>query len=267
MYKYGFIGAGNMGGAIINAVAKCVDPSSMYISDRSEEKTTGLSSTTGCVISDNEKVAAECDMIFLGVKPQMMEEVLSGIKDILRERKERFVLVSMAAGTDIATIRRLAGGDYPVIRIMPNLPVLVGEGMTFYCTADATEDDVMIFREAMKMSGAVCGIKEELIDVGSAVAGCSPAYVAMFIEALADGGVMAGLTRSDALFFAEQAVAGTAKLLIASGAHPEEFKDRVCSPGGTTIAGVKALEDKGFRSAVISACCASLDKTKELTKK
>lgn len=266
MNKIGFIGSGNMGGAIISAVCRCTDPSSVYIADKDEAKTKALSEETGCNVSDNASVAQSCGMIFLGVKPQMLEEMLAGIRNILAERKDRFVLVSMAAGTEIDTVRRYAGGEYPVIRIMPNLPVMVGEGMTFFCTKGTNDEEVEAFTEAMKMSGSVKSLKEELMDVGSAVAGCSPAYVAMFIEALADGGVMAGLTRADALFFAEQAVAGTAKLLMATGEHPESFKDRVCSPGGTTIAGVKALEDRGMRSAVINACCASLDRTKEISK-
>ena len=171
----------------------------------------------------------------------------------------------MAAGISIARVQELAGKSCPVIRIMPNTPASIGEGMILYACSDSyPEYEQRVFLEAMAGAGQLSSLPEHLIDAGSAVAGCGPAFVDLFIEALADGGVACGLPRAQALQFAAQMVAGSARLVLQSGQHPGALKDAVCSPGGTTIQGVRALEAGGFRSAVIEAVIAAYEKNFDL---
>ena len=263
MLKIGFIGCGNMGGALARAVAASLIEKKLYLADKCEEKMLALGKEIGAEASTPDAVAGECDYVFIGVKPQMLEDMFSGIRKVLDGRKDRFVLVSMAAGTTISRIKELAG-DRPVIRIMPNLAVSVGEGMTMYCSEGTEPGETECFRSFMSKSGRLCPINEKLIDAGSAVSGCGPAYVFMFAEALADGGVYCGLPRADANLLAAQTLIGAAKMLIESGKHPGELKDAVCSPGGTTIAGVKRLEEGAFRADVTDAVIAAYEKTKKL---
>ncbi len=265
MIKIGFIGCGNMGGALASAVAKAEDVA-LFLADYDNEKAYEKAQLIGAVLSDNNAIAAECDYIFLGVKPQMLRLVLSGIAPVLAERKNQFTLVSMAAGVTTDAICEMAGGEYPTIRIMPNTPVAVGEGMVLYCAKNTDENTRECFLEFMAGAGEVDAIPEKLIDAASAVSGCGPAFVYMFIEALADGGVKCGLPRDKAVKYAAQTVLGSGKYLALSGAHPGELKDAVCSPGGSTIAGVAALEDAAFRSGVITAVEKAYGRTKELGK-
>ena len=230
---FGFIGVGNMGGALAQAARRRLD--------------------------------GEADYLFLGVKPLMMETVLAEIAPVLAGREGRFVLVSMAAGLSIADIRRMAGGEYPVIRIMPNMPVGIGQGAVLYTLGTGvTEEEKTAFLDAMGEAGEFTAVPERLIDAGSAVAGCGPAFAALFIEALADGGVACGLPRAQAQALAAQMAAGTARMVLDTGVHPAVLKDAVCSPGGTTIQGVRALERGGFRSAVMEAVIAACEKNKDL---
>lgn len=265
--KYGFIGTGNMGGAILRAAAKAVPAESIYISNRSVEKTNALAAELGVNASDNHTIAESCDVIFLGVKPQMMAGVLCALKDTFKSRKDDFVLVSMAAALTISDIKDFSGGDWGIIRIMPNTPVAVGEGMTLYTADDRVSNELKAaFFEAMKFSGRLDEVTENLIDAGSVVSGCGPAFAYMFMEALADGGVECGLPRAKAQEYAAQMLVGAGKLLLESGESPGKLKDNVCSPGGSTIAGVHALEDGAFRGAVMDAARASYKRTKELGK-
>ena len=261
--KYGFIGCGNMGGALIRCAAKSAKKNEILIADKDAAKCSALKKECDVVISDNKCIATTCDYIFLGVKPQYLSEMLAEIKDELKARKGRFVLVSMAAGTPIDRIKELAG-NFPVIRIMPNLPVAVGEGMVLYDSKDVKSAELKNFLAVMKMAGVLCPLEEKLIDAGSAISGCGPAYVFMFIEALADGGVYCGLPRDKAQLMAAQTLLGSAKLLMETGKHPEELKDAVCSPAGTTIAGVMALEEGSFRSDAADAVIAAYERTLEL---
>lgn len=263
--KYGFIGCGNMGGALIRCAAKSAKKCEIFISDMDAAKCKVLANECAAVASDNKSIAEKCDFIFLGVKPQYLAEMLAGIKDDLKLRKGRFVLVSMAAGISIEKIKEFAG-DFPVIRIMPNLPVSVGEGMILYDSRDVKSTEIKSFLAVMKHAGILCPLEEKLIDAGSAVSGCGPAYAFMFIEALADGGVYCGLPRDKAQLLAAQTLLGAARLLMESGKHPGELKDAVCSPGGTTIAGVMELEGGSFRSDVSDAVIAAYDRTLELRK-
>ncbi len=260
----GFLGTGNMGGALAQAASKNKN-NRLLLANRHPEKAKLLMEHIGGELTDSKGAAAQADYIFIGVKPQMLEELFADIRDTLAARKDRFVLVSMAAGTSIERIQELAGGAYPVIRIMPNTPVSIGEGMILYsCEENVTAEEEQNFLQAMAAAGRFSPLAEKLIDAGSAVSGCGPAFVDLFIEALADGGVACGLPRKQALEFAAQMAAGSARLILESGKHPGELKDAVCSPGGTTIQGVRALEEAGFRAGVMNAVIAAYEKNFDL---
>ena len=263
---YGFIGTGNMGGALARAAAKTVEvPDSIVLANRSPEKAAKLADEIGASVADNETIARECDYILLGVKPQMMGGMLARIAPALRQRTTPFVLLSMAAGLTMARIREMAGGDYPVIRIMPNTAVEVGEGVTMYCCTDnVTEAQREGFVSLLHLSGLLEEMDEKLLDVGSAVAGCGGAFACLMLEALADGGVYAGLPRATAQRYAAQMLLGTAKLALEKGEHTGAMKDAICSPGGTTIAGVRVLEQRGFRAAAMDAVIAAYERTSQL---
>ena len=263
----GFIGTGNMGGALAIAAAKAMAAENIYLHNRSQAKAETLASQLGCQVVTKEQLAAECTFLFLGVKPQQMGALLEEIAPILAARTDDFVLVTMAAGLTMSRIQEMAGGAYPVIRIMPNTPCAAGEGMILYDrTENVSNEALQLFLDDMRFAGVLDPLPEALIDAGSAVAGCGPAFVAMFIEALADGGVACGLPRQKALLYAEQTLLGTAKLALESGKHPGQLKDAVCSPGGSTIAGVRALEDSAFRAAVMDAVNRAYLRNQELGK-
>lgn len=261
---YGFIGTGNMGGALARAVRRTQDGGQILLANRSPEKACALAEELGAWTVDNCTLAQRAYYIFLGVKPQMMEAVLSEIAPVLAGRRDRFLLVSMAAGLTLERIQEMAGGKYPLIRIMPNTPVSVGEGMVLYTCSLGAEEDIGDFLDGCKAAGRFSRIPEQLMDAASAVAGCGPAFADLFLEALADGGVACGLPRDRALEYAAQMLAGAARLALESGEHPGRLKDAVCSPGGTTIQGVRKLEEGGFRGNVMNAVIAAYEKTLEL---
>ena len=262
-YDFGFIGTGNMGGALAKAAAK--SGRRMILCNRTAEKARSLASELGCACGSNEDAAQNSRFIFLGVKPQMMADMLDGIAPVLAARKDRFVLVSMAAGLTMEKIGALAGGDYPVIRIMPNTPASVGQGMILCASNKKVSGEEMAdFLFGLSAAGRIDRIDEKLMDAGSALAGCGPAFACLFVEALADGGVACGLPRAKAVEYAAQMLLGSATLILESGAHPGALKDAVCSPGGSTIAGVRALESRAFRAACMDAVAAAFDRTKEL---
>ena len=264
MLTLGFIGTGNMGGALAQAAAKNKN-NRLLLANRHPEKAQRLRDKIGGELTDSRGAAAKADYIFLGVKPQMLEALFAEIRDTLSARTDRFVLVSMAAGTSIARVRQLAGGDYPVIRIMPNTPAAIGQGMILYAPGENVPAAALeTFLDSMGAAGRFARLEERLIDAGSAVSGCGPAFVDLFIEALADGGVACGLPRSAAMELAAQMVLGSAALVLSDGRHPGALKDAVCSPGGTTIQGVRALEKGGFRSTVMEAVIAAYEKNFDL---
>ncbi len=262
MKKIGFIGCGNMGGALIKAAANAGYSKNIYVFDSFEQKARQLCDELGVNISDGKTIVNECDYVFIGVKPQVIETVLSQFKENFAKRSD-CILVSMAAGVSVAQISDFSRAN-KIIRIMPNMPVSVGEGMILASGYKVDENEIADFNDIMKCAGRVDWIDEKLIDAGCAVSGCGPAYVYMFIEALADGAVSCGLPRDKALLYAAETVLGSAKAVLESGKHPGKLKDEVCSPGGTTIAGVKALEDKAFRSAAMNAVIEAYNKTKAL---
>ena len=263
----GFIGTGNMGGALAKAVAKTVGGESLLLADRDTEKAAALAAKLDATVADTAQVATQSEYIFLGVKPQMMADMLAEIGPLLAERRTPAVLISMAAGLSLAAIREMVGFACPLIRIMPNTPVAVGQGMVLYCaTPETTPAQMDAFRQMMQAAGRLGEIEERLIDAASAVSGCGPAFVYLFVEALADGGVKCGLPRQMALDYAAQTVLGAAQMVLETGEHPGCLKDAVCSPGGTTIAGVHALECGGFRSLAMDAVEAAYARTLELAK-
>ena len=266
-YQFGFIGCGNMGGALAQAVAKCINPAKIALCDTDINKAAALAEACGTAVETLEGVARECSYIFLAVKPQGFEALFSVLRPMLADRKERVVLISMAAGVSIAAIESYAGEALPIIRIMPNTPVSVGEGMILYTANRAvTEAEINTFLGALTYAGQLSALPEDKIDAASALSGCGPAFVYMFAEALADGAVECGLSREQANLYAAQTLLGAAKLLLESGKHPGELKDAVCSPGGTTIAGVHALESGAFRSLAMNAVVSAYEKTLKLKK-
>ncbi len=265
--KIGFIGCGNMGGALARAAVKGVSAESVKIAEKDKEKAKAFAAETGVTVAEAAEVVAWADCLFLGVKPQVLAPVLEDLKGALTCRKDRLILVSMVAGVTTEKIHALIGRDCPVIRIMPNLPVSVGKGMILYCTAGGvTEAELEGFLDAMKEAGRFCRLEEKLMDAGTAVSGCGPAFVCLMVEALADGGVQVGLPREKAVELAAQTLLGTAKQLLETGIAPGVLKDAVCSPGGSTIAGVHALEEGAFRGVTSDAVLASYRRTVELGK-
>lgn len=265
--KVGFIGAGNMGGTLAKIAIGTCGGQSVFVSSSSMEKARAFSDGNGCIAMRNGALAERSDMIFLGVKPQKMAEVFEEIAPYLANRYDHFVLVTMAAGLTCKKITELSGGDYPVIRIMPNTPSLVGQGVIPYCGNDkVTQEDFDALEKVLAGAGLVAKLPEPMIDAASAVSGCGPAFVYIFIEALADAAVSCGLPRKTAVQYAAQTVLGAGKMVLETGQHPGALKDAVCSPAGSTIAGVKALEDGAFRAAAENAVLAAFRRTKELGK-
>ena len=256
----GFIGTGNMGGALARAAAKQAG-NRVLLTNRTQSKAEALAAQIGAEAADQAGVIAASDYLFLGVKPQMLPGLAETIAPLLKTRQSRFVLVTMAAGTAIEKLLALLDGDYPVIRIMPNTPASIGQGMILYtCGAGVTAEEEEGFLTAMQHAGRFLKLEERLIDAGRAVSGSGPAFADLMIEALADGGVACGLPRKQALEMAAQMLLGSAALCLESGKHPGVLKDAVCSPGGTTIQGVRVLEQRGFRGAVMDAVIAAYEK-------
>lgn len=261
----GFIGTGNMGGALARAAAKALPSQNIYLYDSFEEKSRALAGELGCIAGTMPDVA-KCSYVFLGVKPQMMEQMFSQLAPVLKQQKDT-VLVSMAAGVPIARIQELAGEKYPVIRIMPNMPVSVGEGMILYDTSpDVTPEQLNGFLQCMAYAGKLDRLPEAWIDAGTSVASCGPAFAFLFIEALTQGGVACGLTEEQAMLYAKQMLLGAAKLAMESPSHPAQLRQAVCSPGGSTIEGIYALNDGKFSETVIEAVKASYKRNQELGK-
>jgi pyrroline-5-carboxylate reductase len=266
METIGFIGCGNMGGAIARAVCRAADPQFVLLANRTPAKAEALAAELGCRSGTNAEAAA-CSLVFLGVKPQVLPGVLAELAPQLAARQDRFVLISMAAGIPLARLQALAGGAYPAVRILPNTPAAIGAGMIQYCcSAEVTPAEKERLCALLAPAGLLDELPEALSDAAGCVSGCGPAWAYQFIEALADGGVACGLPRDKAIRYAAQMMVGSAQLVLESGRHPGALKDAVCSPGGSTIQGVRVLEQRGFRGAVMDAVIAACDKTKDMGK-
>lgn len=263
-YTLGFIGCGNMGGALVQAAAKSLNGDTIAVCDFDRAKVEKFEKTCGVVGTSAKDIAENAKFVVLAVKPQAMRAAIAEFADVLRGRDD-CVAVTMAAGSSIAAIRSYIGKALPVIRIMPNTPVAVGAGMILYALADVDESAEKEFLNAFAKAGSFDKIPEEKIDGGSALSGCGPAFVYAFAEALADGAVECGVPRDKAALYAAQTLLGAAEMLLEYG-HPADLKDAVCSPGGTTIAGIHALEAAGFRGATMGAVTAAYKRTLELKK-
>ena len=260
--KYGFIGCGNMGGAIAKALRR--QTADIMIADPAPSAK-AFAESLDAVYTDNETLVSSCDRVFLAVKPHLMKGMLSPLQPLLAEKKP--LLITMAAGLEIAQIRSFAGCDLPIIRIMPNTPVAMGKGMIQYCRNELVSDeDLYGWLSDMRSCGRLDELEERLIDAASALSGAGPAYMYVFLEALADGAVACGIPRAKAYEYAAMTMAGAAEMVLSSGQHPGALKDAVCSPGGSTIVGIRALEEHGFRSAAMECVIKSYEKNKELGK-
>ena len=280
--KIGCIGCGMMGGALIKAIAKKVGGDKILLSDGDVEKAKSLALELGAnFVTSNAQIIENCSHIILAVKPAFFSSVLEQIKSSYNDRsnseqKNLPVMISIMAGLSIEKIEQMScqagitGGLQNIVRLMPNLPATVNEGMIALCTKDKVSSEfnqeVEFVKEILSCAGKVEQVSEKLMDVVTAVSGSGPAYGFMFIEALADAAVLLGMPRNQAYIYASQTLKGAAQMVLETSEHPAKLKDAVCSPGGTTIQAVKSLEEKGFRSAVISAVESAYNKSVDLGK-
>ena len=263
--KIGFIGCGNMATAMIKGIldSKKVAADAIIASAKSDRTREKIKNEIGIVVArHNNEVMDFADIIFLAVKPQYYEEIINEVKGNIRENQ---IIVTIAPGKTLAWLAERLGTGVKIIRTMPNTPAMVKEGMMGMCKNDAvTDQEMQQVQEICESFGKAEEVSESLLDVVVGVAGSSPAYVFMFIEALADAAVADGMPRAQAYKFAAQAVLGSAKMVLETGMHPGELKDMVCSPGGTTIEAVRILEEKGMRSAVMEAAKGCVKKAREM---
>lgn len=262
--KLGFIGCGNMATAILGGILKkgLLQPEDIIASALHQDTLDKVKSTYGIHTTLDNREAAKSNIVFLAVKPQFYQEVINEIKDVVTETQ---LIVSIAPGKSIDTISGWFGKDIKLIRTMPNTPAMVGEGVTAVCPAKTvTEEELHTVLDLLEACGIAEVMPERLLDAVVSVSGSSPAYIFMLIEAMADGAVRDGIPRAQAYRLAAQSVLGSAKMVLETGKHPGELKDMVCSPAGTTIEAVAALEKSGFRSAILEGMKACSDKTRSM---
>jgi len=267
MFKAGFIGGGNMALAIIGGIIKSgvLLPEDIIVSDRTPEMLTAIEKKYGVNTTlDNREVAQRSQLIFLTIKPQFYQNVIEQIKDTFLAESEKIV-ITVAPGWTLARTGSAFGGSCKIVRTMPNTPAFVGEGITAACKNDlvATAEMEQVC-QLLGSFGRVEILPEGLFDAFTALCGSSPAFVFMMIEAMADAAVREGILRSQAYILASQAVLGSAKMVLELGRHPAELKDMVCSPGGSTIEGVRALEESGMRAAFFKAVEQTAAKSKNM---
>lgn len=263
--KIGFIGLGNMARPMISGMLRegIASREDIVGSAKTQRTLDAVQEEYGIGVEHSNKAVAEAaDVLILAVKPQFLEDV---IKEIRESVKEEALVISIAAGKTLSWLSERFDRPLGLVRCMPSTPALVGEGCTGICANDiVTEEELAYSLRLMGSFGKASLVEERLMDAVGAVSGSSPAYVFMFIEAMADAAVAAGMPRAQAYEFAAQAVCGSAKLMLETGKHPGELKDMVCSPGGTTIEGVRVLEEAGFRGAVMDALLATVEKSRKL---
>ncbi len=263
--KIGFIGLGNMAAAMIGGMLQkgVARPENIIGSARTAATCRRVAEQYGIVTySSNMEVAQQAEILFLAVKPQFFPEVIGEIRDCVGSQT---VIVSIAAGKTLEEMGGLFGGERKLVRCMPNTPALVLEGCTGVCPGDGVSgEELEEVLTLLRSFGVAQQVPEHLMDAVVGVSGSSPAYVFMFLEAMADQAVAAGMPRKQAYTFAAQAVMGSAKLMLETGKHPGELKDMVCSPGGTTIQAVRVLEEKGLRAAVMDAMEACMEKSRNM---
>lgn len=266
MKKIGFIGAGNMGGAILGGIlnSKMIDNNHIIASAKSDRTIEKIKNDYNVnVTKDSKEVVEFSDLIVIGVKPDIYDEILEEIKDLINDK----IIITIAAGKTIEAMEKIIGDDKKIVRTMPNTPSLVGEGMTSLSpNKNISEEELSFVKSIFDSLGKSEVVKEDLIHAVIGASGSSTAYAFMFIEAIADGAVRAGMPRDKAYTFASQGVLGAAKMVLDTGKHPGELKDMVCSPGGTTIEAVKVLEEEKFRGAVLKAIDSCIKKSVEMSK-
>lgn len=262
--KLAFIGAGNMAQAMIGGIIRngLVAKEDIIATAASQKTIDKVSSEYGVHVTLDNRKAAEADIVILAVKPIYYEQVISEIKDVVAKSQ---IVVTIAAGKTLAWVEDAFGGSRKIIRTMPNTPALVGEGITAVCpNSQITDEDLKLICNLLESFGKVEVISETMMDAVIAVSGSSPAYVFLFIEAMADAAVAEGMPRNQAYQFAAQSVLGSAKMVLETGKHPGELKDMVCSPAGTTIEAVRALEQDGFRGTVMNAMHLCAEKNRRM---
>lgn len=263
--KVAFIGLGNMGASLAKAVAKEVANTDLLLVNRSPQKVEEFSSQYGGTASNLEQVFQEAEVIFLGVKPYQLSPLLEEYQVILGQRSN-LLLVSMAAGLELEQMASVVKNErLGLIRIMPNTPVAIGQGVISLSRSQAVTDQQLAqVKQLLAGAGALYEIEEKLMDPATAISGCGPAFVYQMIEAMADAGVALGLSREQALQMAGQTFKGAASMVLETGQHPGSLKDAVCSPGGSTIAGVNRLEQVGLRGDIIAGVEAAYKRTQEM---
>lgn len=263
--RIGFIGCGNMGKAMLGALVRAdsINVEDILVSTKTKNSAGNIEREFGVETTlSNIEVAEKSDILFLAVKPYFFKEVIEEIKDVV---KEEVIVVSIAAGVNISQIEQWFSKAVKVVRTMPNTPASVGEGMSAICPNESVSNEELEYVGSLfNLFGKYEILDEKDFHAFIALCGSSPAYVFMFIEAMADAGVKLGIPRTKAYRLAEQSILGSAKLALETGKHPGELKDAVCSPGGTTIEAVLELEKNGFRNAVISAVEKCAEKSKSM---
>ena len=264
MKKVGFIGAGNMGGALALAASKT--DCQLYVTDVDADKAAALCARTGALQTNSEEICAVCDLVYLGVKPQMLAAVAAELAPALASRTTPYCLVSMCAGVTLSRLAELFP-DTAVIRIMPNTPVAVGQGMILYCYNDLTAPEQLnAFLAAMAYAGKLDLLDEALFDAGTSVSGCGPAFAYLFADALAKGGADCGLSYRQASAYAAQMLLGAALMLQNDSRSADQLREAVCSKGGSTIEGVKVMWEQNLEQTVRDAVKASFKRNQELGK-
>lgn len=263
--KVGFIGCGNMGSSMVGGLIKSgfLKSEEIIVSTKTEASSKKLRDEFKVATTlDSKTVAKESETIILAVKPNMYKSVVEEIKSELTEDK---LIITIAAGISIENMEEWLGDDLKIIRTMPNTPALVGQAMSAVCpNKNVSEEELKYCINIFESFGECEVLEEKYFDGFIAVAGSSPAYVFMFIEAMADGAVKLGIPRAKAYKMAAQSVLGSAKMVLETGRHPGELKDMVCSPAGTTIDAVVELEKLGFRNSVIQAMDKCAEKSKNM---
>ncbi|MDR2346250.1 MAG: pyrroline-5-carboxylate reductase [Planctomycetaceae bacterium] len=268
--KIGFIGTGQMATSLASGFLKnqTVRPEQLFGYDLLQEASSRFAKiTSGKAVKTIDELVQVSEVVVLSVKPQQMHEVLHVLASIRSHSHNEFnrLWISIAPGIPITSYLKELGTTARLVRVMPNTPCNVGEGVCGFCVSEsATEDDVALAQNLLSTVGIAIRFPERQLDAVAGLSGSGPAYVYMMIEAMADGGVKMGLSRELALKLAAQTVFGAAKMVIQTGEHPAVLKDRVCSPRGTTISGVAVLEKAGFRHAVINAVENATLRSKEL---
>lgn len=263
--KLGFIGAGNMGSAILNGILKegFLKVEQIAITDKNVANCAKFAAQGVCVMPDNHSLARECECVLLAIKPVYTAQVIEEIHDALQGK----FVISIVAGWNYDMLDRALPKTTRFVRVMPNTPLAVGEGMSLISEKCRCSNEEFGFaRGVFASAGKVAKVEDHVFVAATSINGCGPAFVYQFIEALADGGVRYGVPRAMAYELAAQTLIGAAKMVLETGEHPGKLKDAVCSPGGTTIEGVYALEKSGMRAAVMDALGATIEKTQKLSK-